>query len=117
MFLSEREKDTETATLVACGAGGIVQFWNIFGGGLIGEFKVFDSGSRIVSSIEESELNSLHCVTACRAHSNNLTLITGTTLGHIQVKSLYLFFKHTCTYMYIHVYTCYMLPIQYMSDK
>ena len=85
VFLTGREQDTSTATLVACGAGGIVQFWNIYGGGLLGEFNVFEFGSRAVSDIKEEELHSLHSITTCKVNSTSSILITGTSLGHIQV--------------------------------
>lgn len=86
IFLPEREQDTDTASLIVAGASGIVQFWNVFGGGLIGEFSVFDSKIRSVACMKEEELKTLHGVTACKVHSNNNLLLTGTSLGHIQVK-------------------------------
>lgn len=63
----------------------MVQFWNTFGGGLIGEFSVFDNRIRSVACIKEEELKSLHGVTACKLHSNNYLLLTGTSMGFIQV--------------------------------
>ena len=36
-FLPKREQDLKSATLVACGSGGFVHMWNIYGGGLIGK--------------------------------------------------------------------------------
>ena len=65
-----------------------MQFWNIYGGGLLGEFSVFDHSIRTVASVKEEELKMLHGVTACKAHSNCKLLLTGTSLGHIQVWTL-----------------------------
>ncbi len=86
MFLPERQHNTDTGNLIIAGAGGIVQFWNTFGGGLIGEFSVFDDTKiRTVACIKEEDLKILHGVTACKIHSNNELLLIGTSLGHIQV--------------------------------
>lgn len=61
-----------------------MQFWNIYGGGLRGAFNVFDYGSELVSAIKREDLR-LHSVTACTVDSRGHTLITGNTLGYIQV--------------------------------
>lgn len=79
--MTGREQNLLTATLIACGAGGLVQFWNIYGGGLLGEFNVF---SYTNESMKE-ELHTLHSISACKAFSDSSILITGSTLGYIQV--------------------------------
>ena len=84
IFLQKRELNFITATLVTCGANGLVQFWNIYGGGLRGEFNVFEHGSELVGSIKQEDLQ-LHSVTACAVDSYECILITGNTLGYIQV--------------------------------
>jgi WD40 repeat protein len=86
IILSKRSRNTiSTATLVACGSGGLVQFWNMCGGGMIGEFNVFDCSNETISSIEKNVLYLSHSITACKTDSNNSVMITGTTLGYIQV--------------------------------
>ena len=37
VFLDGRLYDKNSANLIACGVGGWVDFWNIHGGGLLGE--------------------------------------------------------------------------------
>lgn len=86
LFLSGREQTTNTATLVAAGAGGMVQFWNIYGSGVLGQFNVFTAAdSKPAWRTEKAELQSLHSITACRADSSGSTLLTGTSLGYLQV--------------------------------
>ena len=84
IFLQKRELNFITANLITCGANGLVQFWNIYGGGLRGEFNVFDHGSELVSGIKQEDLQ-LHSVTVCVVDSHERILITGNTLGYVQV--------------------------------
>ena len=88
--MEKREKSVKTATLVACGAGGLVQFWNIYGGGLIGEFNTF---YRIYTTEEEREaVHALHSVTTCKALNDNSILVTGSSLGYVQVRRIHSYY-------------------------
>ena len=81
MFLRTRPQDKHTATLVACGAGGWVYFWNIHGGGLVGEFSMWDANR---PKLEEGRRH-LESTTALRGDGEDGMLFTGTSTGYIQV--------------------------------
>ena len=55
--------------------------WNIYGGGLIGEFNIWDNLRHHLGK-EDRQLQS---VTAMIVDSNNDLLITGNSIGYIQV--------------------------------
>ena len=82
IFLKTRSQDLNSATLVACGAGGWVHFWNINGGGLVGEFNVW---SVSCPKLRE-EWRHLQSTTALRGDSEDIVLLTGTSTGYIQVR-------------------------------
>ena len=73
--------DLDSASLIACGTSGWIQMWNIYGGGLIGEFNVWDNSRHKL----EREERQLHSVTAIKLDSNNDLLITGNSIGYLQV--------------------------------
>ena len=80
-FLQTRPMDLDSASLIACGTGGWIQMWNISGGGLIGEFNVWDNPRHRIDG-EERQLRS---VTALKLDSNDELLITGNSIGYLQV--------------------------------
>ena len=57
VILSEKKQD-------ACGSGGLVQLWNLYGGGLIGEFNTFDYSNETTSKFKQTDLQSSHSITA-----------------------------------------------------
>ena len=77
-----RDQDLNSATLVACGTGGWVQLWNVHGGGLVGEFNIWDT-SRHTLPLED---RGLECVTALRLDSKDTVMVTGNSLGYIQAR-------------------------------
>jgi len=81
MFLRTRSQDKNTATLVASGAGGRVNFWNVYGGGLVGEFSVWDTNC---PKLEEGRRH-LESTTALHGDGEDSVLFTGTSTGYIQV--------------------------------
>ena len=82
-FLHTRENVLDSASLVACGTGGWVQMWNVVGGGLIGEFNIWDTKRHRLPEEERS----LECVTALKIDSNDETMLTGNSLGYVQVRT------------------------------
>lgn len=80
-FLQTRPMDLDSATLIACGTGGWVQMWNIYGGGLIGEFNIWDNLRHRL----DKEDRQLQSITALKIDSNNDLMITGNSIGYIQV--------------------------------
>ena len=80
-FLQTRPMDLDSATLIACGTGGWVQMWNIYGGGLIGEFNIWDNLRHRL----DKEDRQLQSITALKVDSNNDLMITGNSIGYIQV--------------------------------
>ena len=87
VFLPNREQSTTSATLVAGGAGGMIQFWNVYGSGLLGQFNVFTSAaeSKLTWKKDEEDLKTLHAITALKVDSVSNFLISGTSLGYLQV--------------------------------
>lgn len=83
-FLQTRPLDLDSASLIACGTGGWVQMWNIHGGGLIGEFNIWDNLRHRL----DKEDRQLQSVTAMTVDSNNDLLITGNSIGYIQVSKI-----------------------------
>ena len=83
-FLQTRPLDLDSASLIACGTGGWVQMWNIYGGGLIGEFNIWDNLRHQL----DKEDRQLQSVTAMMVDSNNDLLITGNSIGYIQVSKI-----------------------------
>ena len=82
LFLKSREQSGySTATLVACGTGGWVQMWNHHGGALIGVFNIWDNSRH---SLPEADRN-LECITAMKVDSKDSMLVTGNSLGYIQM--------------------------------
>jgi len=78
MFLGTRPQDKNTATLVVCGAGGRVHFWNIYGGELLG---VWDANR---PKREEGQRH-LESTTALHGDGEDSVLFTATSTGYIQV--------------------------------
>ena len=81
LFLKLREPSPTVGSLVACGAGGWVQFWNTTGGGLVGEFNVWDTRRHTLPPAKRG----LHSVTAMHGNETETVLYTGNSLGYIQV--------------------------------
>jgi WD40 repeat protein len=81
VFLKLREPSPTVGSLVACGAGGWVQFWNTTGGGLVGEYNVWDTRRHSLPLAERG----LHSVTALHVNETETVLYTGNSLGYIQV--------------------------------
>ena len=81
VVLKLREPSLSVGSLVACGAGGWVQFWNTSGGGLVGEFNVWDTRRHTLPPAERS----LHSVTSMHVNETETTLYTGNSLGYLQV--------------------------------
>lgn len=75
LLLLSREPLPTAATLVTCGEGGWVRFWNICGRGLAGEFPVFGPG----------EGCGMESVTACSTTATNHLLFTGDSSGYVKV--------------------------------
>ena len=63
--------------------GGWVHFWNIYGGGLVGEFNVWDVNCPKL----REEWRHLQSTTALRGNSEDSVLLTGTSTGYIQVRA------------------------------
>lgn len=82
-FLKTRNQDLDSANLVACGSGGWVHFWNIYGGGLVGEFTIWESGRPSCRPDEKSQR--LESVTALRIDSSDASMFTGSSMGYLQV--------------------------------
>ncbi len=81
-FLHTRHAhNLDSASLVSCGAGGWVDFWNIHGGGLIGEFSVWDTPRVNL----EREAWHLESVTSLKVDTRDTVLITGDSIGYLQV--------------------------------
>ncbi len=83
-FLSTRSNKSNhslSATLIACGAGGMVHMWNHHGGGLIGEFNVWDNSRHTIPE----HTRCLESITAMQVDSKDSQLITGNSLGYIQM--------------------------------
>lgn len=83
-FLQTRPMDLDSASLIACGTGGWIQMWNIYGGGLIGEFNIWDNLRHRL----DKEDRQLQSITALKIDSNNDLMITGNSIGYIQVTCL-----------------------------
>ena len=81
LFLRQREPSPTVGSLVACGSGGWVQVWNTSGGGLVGEFNIWDNRRHSLSSCERG----LHSVTAMHVNETETVLFTGNSLGYLQV--------------------------------
>ena len=97
VFLKLREPSLTVGSLVACGAGGWVQFWNTSGGGLVGEFNVWDTRRHTLPQAERS----LHSVTTMHVNETETTLYTGNSLGYLQVHvHMYLYIPVTCMCLY-----------------
>jgi WD40 repeat protein len=77
LFLSTRVHDNETAIIVSAGAGGWIRFWNIYGGGLLGEFVGLHYNHPDFSSI-----------LAMITDDDNVLLFTGCTQGYIKVSAI-----------------------------
>ena len=73
-----------SATLVACGGGGWVQFWNVYGGGLIGEFNSID----LLRFKMDAKSRGLESITACAVDSSDTKMVLGNSLGYIQVYNI-----------------------------
>ena len=84
IFLSLREPSPSVGSLMACGAGGWIQVWNTSGGGLVGEFNIWDNRRHTVTMTTRS----LHSVTAMNVNETETILYTGNSLGYIQVNSI-----------------------------
>lgn len=80
-FVQTRPVDLDSASLIACGSGGWIQMWNIYGGGLIGEFKIWNN----LHDQFDGKDRQLQSVTALKVHSNDDIMITGNSMGYIQV--------------------------------
>ena len=94
-FLCTRPEDQTTATLVACGTAGWVRFWNVYGGGLIGEFNSLDvKRYRLKGSFLK-----YHSVTACTVKNDDSLMVLGNSLGYLQVHT------HTYTPAHTHAHT------------
>ena len=59
-----------------------MHFWNIYGGGLVGEFNVWDVNCPKL----REEWQHLQSTTALRGNSEDSVLLTGTSTGYIQVR-------------------------------
>ena len=62
---------------MSAGAGGWIRFWNIYGGGLLGEFVGLHYNHPEFSSI-----------LAMTTDTDNVLLFTGCTQGYIKVSSM-----------------------------
>lgn len=80
-FLQTRPVDQDSASLVACGTGGWIQMWNVHGGGLIGEFNVWNN---LRHRLETGDRR-LQSITAIKIDSNDDVMITGNSVGYVQV--------------------------------
>ena len=71
-------------TLVAAGAGGMIQFWNIYGSGLLGQFNMFiiAAETKLTWKKDEEDMKTLHAITALKVDSVSNILISGTSLGY-----------------------------------
>ncbi|XP_062516095.1 WD repeat-containing protein on Y chromosome-like isoform X2 [Corticium candelabrum] len=74
LFLEARLQDSDTAVVVAAGAGGWVRFWNIYGSGLQGEYLGLHHDHPDFSS-----------VSALATDPDNILLYTGCSQGYIKV--------------------------------
>lgn len=92
LFLKLREPSLTGGSLVACGAGGWVQFWNTSGGGLVGEFNVWDTRRHTLHHTKRS----LHSVTAMHVNETETVLYTGNSLGYLQVQRSHIALYMTC---------------------
>lgn len=86
VFLRTRQEGNNSnlaysATLIACGAGGMIHLWNHHGGGLIGEFNIWDNFRHTIPE----HTRCLESITAMQVDSKDTLLITGNTLGYIQI--------------------------------
>lgn len=65
----------------------MVQFWNIYGSGLLGQFNVFTKAAetKLIWKKDEEDLKTLHAITALKVDSVSNILISGTSLGYLQV--------------------------------
>ena len=68
-------------SLVACGMGGWIQFWSTGGGGLMGEFNIWDNQRHNIPEAKRC----LHSVTALHANEDETVMYTGNSLGYMQV--------------------------------
>ena len=87
VFLKLREPSPSVGSLVACGAGGWVHMWNTSGGGLMGEFNVWDNRRHSPPEAERS----LHSVTTMHVNGTETVLYTGNSLGYIQVLAVFVY--------------------------
>jgi hypothetical protein len=81
LFLKLRDPSPTVGSLLACGAGGWVQAWNTSGGGLVGEFNVWDTRRHTLPKAERQ----LHSVTAMHGNETETVLLTGNSLGYLQL--------------------------------
>ncbi|KAL5475077.1 hypothetical protein EMCRGX_G027131 [Ephydatia muelleri] len=89
-FLCTRPEDQTTATLVACGTAGWVRFWNVYGGGLIGEFNSLDvKRYRLKGSFLK-----YHSVTACTVKNDDSLMVLGNSLGYLQIYDITAYCGH-----------------------
>lgn len=83
-LLTRHADDLDSANLLSCGAGGWVDLWNTHGGGLLGEFNVWDTTRMKL----DHELWHLESVTSLKVNSQDTVLITGNSMGYLQVGKL-----------------------------
>ncbi len=81
LLKSRDQKNQSSASLIACGGGGFVQMWNHNGGGLIAEFNIWDNSRHTIP--EENQ--PLECITSMKVDSKDSLLITGNSLGYVQI--------------------------------
>ena len=70
---------------MAAGAGGMIQFWNIYGSGLLGQFNVFIIAAETKLTWKKEDMKTLHAITALKVDSVSNILISDTSLGYLQV--------------------------------
>ena len=65
----------------------MIQFWNIYGSGLLGQFNVFTiaAETKLTWKKDEEDMKALHAITALKVDSVSSILISGTSLGYLQV--------------------------------
>lgn len=95
LFLTTRKEGNKSsqsfsATLIACGACGMVNMWNHHGGGLIGEFNIWDNSRHTIPE----HTRCLESITAMQVDSKDSLLITGNSLGYIQMWSISTYCVH-----------------------